>query len=1294
VADAAEAAGDATGAVAALERLQSLLAPADASTLKPRLAKALAKVAGRGPDAVAILLEGVEDAARPAALVALAGEWVCGEGGAGDPSLLLASCLDALAAGLDPDTPSPASAALVASLPVASALIARLASVATAAGEAEASAAAARAAALGRALLLSADTPAEAACDDGPLPACADPLVTALDAWHTVAARFSTGGGGCAPLGDPRFRSASAALASLAGPGRPVATESVGLLAWWAMLGGEAGVPATGAARARATAALSARFGSGAAPPAVCVALARLALADGRPVDAAKAARHALRAVRARAGADASGEGVLAARALAARAALATGDASGAATEAGKALAAAGGLGAVLATAPLGCAAREAARAAARAARALGKAGAVEGDTKPDEVVAALASTPGAEAWARADYGRLCLEAGDMSAATAELEAAVAAASTGAGGVSDGEAAAMRLAAGDAHWAAWAAARLDADAARAAARHWLGAAAVVDGPAAAPAFAALARFYAPGSGPPPGDRARADRCAQRAAALDPSHEAGVTAAVRGLLHKSAFAGAEALARAATDAAPASAWAWRALAAARAGGRDTAGEVAALQSALRSDPASTADWVRLCRAYVATGRPTAAARVGERAVATAAADGGGGGERAAATAAHAALAQAALAAGDPRRALKAVGQAGPSPAVAATEAEAALVLAAEAAKRGEVSAAVAAAQRAAVAASAVGRGGPLSLLAAKLSGDASLALATVTASAAPAQAAARAAARAFARAVHAAPWRAGGWGDLGASLVAHVHALRMAGTAQTPPLEAGAHALVSTAERALRAGLRADPASSRLWAALGALPLLGGGEGGAGQAVKPRREYALRRALALDPGCGGAWASLIRLYASSHPAEGAAPAANAALVAARARVPADPAVWAAAGFAARQEAVARDVPLALAAAAGLDAYAHALTMDGGGASAEALLAVAEAAGRAGEAGRAVVESGRAVGVAPNCSGARIALGAALLAGGGARSAALAAVEFKAAAALEAGGNGRGLPAAPAWLVSPAGLGAPPASVVAAVGLARALAVLGVQGMPVSHPSLESHPAEVLAAARAGGGCADALGDLLASPATPPTTRFQAARALVGLRITREGAAAGVEIATAAAAALAAGWAADGDLPCPALAPTRSALAAAALAGGATPRAAAELAASATPGVGLTPAEAADVLTGAADAGAAGGAAPIFTARLLARAAHAAPADHGLRAAAAASAGLPGLAFALAARSLDPASADRALAAAVESAAAATLALASRATPATPALSRRALHAEPWRASLRAAVIEIV
>ena len=51
-----------------------------------------------------------------------------------------------------------------------------------------------------------------------------------------------------------------------------------------------------------------------------------------------------------------------------------------------------------------------------------------------------------------------------------------------------------------------------------------------------------------------------------------------------------------------------------------------------------------------------------------------------------------------------------------------------------------------------------------------------------------------------------------------------------------------------------AGLRADPASAPLWAALGAC------------AVAPAvREYALARALALDPKAAPVWVVLGRLY---------------------------------------------------------------------------------------------------------------------------------------------------------------------------------------------------------------------------------------------------------------------------------------------------------------------------------------------------------------------------------------------------------------------------------------------
>ncbi|KAK9840650.1 hypothetical protein WJX81_006942 [Elliptochloris bilobata] len=206
--------------------------------------------------------------------------------------------------------------------------------------------------------------------------------------------------------------------------------------------------------------------------------------------------------------------------------------------------------------------------------------------------------------------------------------------------------------------------------------------------------------------------------------------------------------------------------------------------------------------------------------------------------------------------------------------------------------------------------------------------------------------------AYAVALHLAPEEAGAWGDLALAYFTEAQLKR----AHADFMPHAAVALRSQAERLLRAGLRADPASAPLWKALGCC------------AVDPAvREYALARALALEPKAAHAWVVLGRLYC----ADGVEPAlADQCLAVARSHEPADAATWEAMGTLTGLSARgARDR---------LGCYEHAVAL---GAGAEALLGRVEGAlaQGSGDIGAVYASARRCVELQPLSASAHRALG---------------------------------------------------------------------------------------------------------------------------------------------------------------------------------------------------------------------------------------------------------------------------------------------------------------------------
>ena len=586
--------------------------------------------------------------------------------------------------------------------------------------------------------------------------------------------------------------------------------------------------------------------------PAALITSSHLFFALGFDLEAGKAARAALRALKAR-GLQTC-EAALAARALAARAKAAAGETDGARTD----------WATVLERSPEGR--RSAPGSAARLARrGLARLLAADSPAVLQELHA-LTEPPAAEHWAWGDLGRALLAAGDGAAAADPLRNAVKAA--------EREATAAELEAHRLHLGRALASSGDREGA---ARAWLAAAAVA-GPARGPAFAELGFSYRD-----KGDEPRAIACWTRAVDADPRQERAARAAVAAARAAGDPARAAAVARRVADADPRAAWAWREVASTLTG--DSA--VAAWQGALRADGGDARSWAGLGGAYAAAGRPAAAGKAYGRAADLLPTGDSAGAHAAACAARMAVLCSDWVGAGE--RADAAAG----TPAADAAAADAPLGRALDATHAGEPGAAAAWAAASEAAARGAAAAAPTAAAPLKAAGDAALVVAAVGSDAKDPEAwrgrlaAAVRARRAHAGALFRAPAAAGAWGDAAASLAAAAAALRSA-----PGAHADSDALLVSSTRCLRAGLRLNGADALLWSALGRVPT----------SPPPAREAALARALALDPRDGSAWADLVRLHGAE---------ADAALAAARSRAPADAAVWAAAGAVAPTPAAAAD-----------------------------------------------------------------------------------------------------------------------------------------------------------------------------------------------------------------------------------------------------------------------------------------------------------------------------------------------------------------------------------------------
>ena len=180
---------------------------------------------------------------------------------------------------------------------------------------------------------------------------------------------------------------------------------------------------------------------------------------------------------------------------------------------------------------------------------------------------------------------------------------------------------------------------------------------------------------------------------------------------------------------------------------------------------------------------------------------------------------------------------------------------------------------------------------------------------------------QAARRAYSRALHLNPAEGGAWLDVAST---HYHEGQLRRAHEVLGMPPGISLQLSqAAERLLRGGLRMEPASPELWAALGT------------SAADPGvREYALSRALQLEPKSVPAWVALARLYTD----HGQAALAWQCLQQARNNDPAQAAIW---------EAMSALAALSPAGSSERAEFAeHAITLLGVGP--EGLLTFAEAA----------------------------------------------------------------------------------------------------------------------------------------------------------------------------------------------------------------------------------------------------------------------------------------------------------------------------------------------------------
>ncbi|BDA47118.1 probable tetratricopeptide repeat protein 37 [Coccomyxa sp. Obi] len=466
------------------------------------------------------------------------------------------------------------------------------------------------------------------------------------------------------------------------------------------------------------------------------------------------------------------------------------------------------------------------------------------------------ATPPDAEHWAHGDYGWFLFKECEYEGARQQLEKAEALAAAGGFEVADWEVAEHRLRLGRAQWELREAAGKATEAAKKQATAlWLEAAAV-EGPHQALAFAWLGRSYqgeTTGAG-------RARLCFQKALSIDPCLDIAGNALMGLLRSAGAARPAAELCRDIAEQYPEAAWVHVQLGLLLLAQGDADGAIPALQAygrALELDPARLYSLVQSGTIQLALGAYSAALASAEAALVV-----------------------------DPSHA--------PARICAAASLLASACIAADE---------LAAAERH-LAASLAGAGNLEAAL--KLLGDVRLCYYSA-APPRPGQAsnqsrpmttaqeyldaalerwqrqidAMRAARRAYAKALHVVPQRGTHWGDLAAALQLEAQ-LRRSHSRMAPDL---APALRTLAERMLRGGLRLAPASTELWACLGACAT-----------SAAAREYALSRALALDAKQAANWAALGRLYAEA----GQPLLAERCLAAARSHDPSSPAIWEAMG----------------------------------------------------------------------------------------------------------------------------------------------------------------------------------------------------------------------------------------------------------------------------------------------------------------------------------------------------------------------------------------------------------
>ena len=389
------------------------------------------------------------------------------------------------------------------------------------------------------------------------------------------------------------------------------------------------------------------------------------------------------------------------------------------------------------------------------------------------------------------------------------------------------------------------------------------------------AWTAIARCYAAS------DRATAARRALgRAVELSPG-DADAGAALCALLDASGEgAAADAAALAAFERTPDALWAAARCAAVCWREKRHADALPALQALLRRSPDDAACWEALGVSYTASGRPAAAAKAFARALVLAPSPAEM--PLSAVSAACLALAQGGLLTAE-ASATVARDATGNHPASLLLAAAAALAAARHAFRAGAHERAAAALHRACEAAAAAAAVHGTCSAAWKALGDALTAHRDVTprsVASAACDARCRACLRggaAYAHCVHLAPFVGAAWRDLAAARSAAAHACK-------PAEQDVIAALLATAIRAARAGLRVEPMSAASWCTLGAAVT-----------ETAAAESAMCRALELEASTSKASAALGRLYLRAGAADASVQAA-ALLESARAGDASDAGAW--------------------------------------------------------------------------------------------------------------------------------------------------------------------------------------------------------------------------------------------------------------------------------------------------------------------------------------------------------------------------------------------------------------